>query len=171
MFAIDPHEMNPVLEALHRLCLDRKVTLATAESCTGGLLSGLVTRQSGSSQYFLGGVSSYSNDSKTKLISVPRSLIAEHGAVSAPVAKAMAEGIREALGADFSVSITGVAGPGGGSPEKPVGTVFLAFAQDGSTDVEALALTGDRNAVRKESCLFALSGLIQRITSHQGASA
>src|SRR6185312_6072607 len=101
-------------------------TLTAAESCTGGLLSQRVTSVAGSSDYFLGGAVTYSNELKTKLVGVPAEMIAEHGAVSEPVARAMAEGVRTHLGSDWGVGITGVAGPGGGTPEKPVGTVHIA---------------------------------------------
>jgi nicotinamide-nucleotide amidase len=103
-------------------------TLTVAESCTGGLLAERLTRVAGSSDYFLGGVVTYSNRLKTSLVRVPEALLAEHGAVSEAVARAMAEGVRAALGSDYGAAITGIAGPGGGSEEKPVGTVHLALA-------------------------------------------
>lgn len=102
-------------------------TVATAESCTGGLIAHRITNIPGSSEYFLEGVISYSNEAKAEILGVPRELIDAHGAVSAPVAEAMAEGVRKLAGADIGVSVSGIAGPGGGSPEKPVGTVFIAI--------------------------------------------
>src|SRR6185295_16284796 len=106
-------------------------TLTAAESCTGGLFSQRITSVAGSSDYFLGGAVTYSNELKTQLVGVPADMIAEYGAVSEPVARAMAEGVRTHLGSDWGVGITGVAGPGGGTPEKPVGTVHVAVAGPG----------------------------------------
>lgn len=163
MFALDAKELNSLLGKLHEICLRRKVTLSTAESCTGGLISAILTSKSGSSAYFLGGVCSYSNELKTKLLNVPAELIAEAGAVSDLVAKSMAEGVRTLSGADFAISITGIAGPGGAVPGKPVGTVYCAWAMAGATEVERLQLHGDRDSVRAQTCLIALAGLYSRI--------
>ncbi len=113
MFAIDPTEFNPVLQKLHEHCLTSKTTLATAESCTGGLISSLLTSKSGSSAYFLGGVCSYSNEAKIRILGVAEGLIREHGAVSELVAKEMAEKALLVFESDFAVSVTGIAGPGG----------------------------------------------------------
>lgn len=170
MFAIHHREFDPVLTKLHELLIDRKITLATAESCTGGLLSSLLTEKSGSSRYFLGGVCSYSNEAKHKLLAVPEELILNHGAVSELVAKSMAEGARTSFAADYSVSVTGIAGPGGGTREKPVGTVFVAFSRKSKIEVERLQLSGDRDAIRAQTCLFALANLYQRILSDLGAT-
>ncbi len=165
MFAIDHREMNPVLHQLHALCLARNATIATAESCTGGLISALLTSLPSSSSYFLGGVCSYSNESKSNLIRVPAELIRKHGAVSESVAKSMAEGARAVFDADYSVAVTGIAGPGGGTIDKPVGTVFVSFYAKGVITVEHLSLQGDRDSIRAQTCLFALAGLYQRILS------
>lgn len=169
MFAIDHHEFHPVLKQLHELLILHKLTLSTAESCTGGLISSLLTNMSGSSQYFLGGVCSYSNESKHKLLNVPEDLILKHGAVSEIVAKSMAEGARTSFAAHYSIAVTGIAGPGGGTPDKPVGTVFVAFCLDRKTKVERLQLSGDRDSIRAQICLFALANLYQRILSDLGA--
>ncbi|MBC7532170.1 MAG: CinA family protein [Oligoflexus sp.] len=158
--------MNSITAALHETCLRRKVTLTTAESCTGGLISAILTSTAGSSAYFLGGVCCYSNELKTKLLSVPANLIAETGAVSDLVAKSMAEGARSLSGADFAISVTGIAGPGGGGPDKPVGTVYCAWANAKSVDVERLQLHGDRDSIRAQTCLIALAGLYSRILTH-----
>src|SRR5690606_4723346 len=107
-------------EALHELFIAKKLTVATAESCTGGMIGERLTRTPGSSQYFLGGVVSYSNEAKSTFLGVPPELIQSHGAVSAPVAEAMASGAKERFGSDYAVSVTGIAGPDGGSKEKPV---------------------------------------------------
>jgi nicotinamide-nucleotide amidase len=126
----------------------RNATLAVAESCTGGLLAERITSVSGSSRYFLGGAVVYSNKLKTKFAAVPADLIKKYGAVSAEVAKAMAEGIRERCGATFGVGITGIAGPTGGTPDKPVGLVFHALAGDRGTDMVERNFPGDRKRVR-----------------------
>ncbi|MGC2695160.1 MAG: competence/damage-inducible protein A [Candidatus Angelobacter sp.] len=126
----------------------REATLATAESCTGGLLAERITSVPGSSRYFLGGAVVYDNSLKTALAEVPPLLIAEHGAVSSQVAAALAEGIRAKCQATFGVGITGVAGPGGGSEEKPVGLVFHALADGKSTEVIERKFPGDRDRIR-----------------------
>jgi nicotinamide-nucleotide amidase len=134
----------------------RSATLAVAESCTGGLLSERITSVSGSSRYFLGGAIVYSNELKTGLADVPASMIERHGAVSAEVAKALAEGIRYRCGATFGVGITGVAGPSGGTPEKPVGLVFHALAGNTGTDVLERKFPGDRQRIRRFASQLAL---------------
>lgn len=166
MFDLDAKELNPILSKLHETCLRRKVTLTTAESCTGGLISALLTSKAGSSAYFLGGVCSYSNELKTTLLDVPANVIIEAGAVSDLVAKSMAKGARERTGADYAISVTGIAGPGGGSPGRPVGTVYCAWATAKSVDVERLQLHGDRDSIRAQTCLIALAGLYSRILTH-----
>jgi nicotinamide-nucleotide amidase len=126
----------------------RNATVAAAESCTGGLLAERLTSISGSSRYFLGGAVVYSNELKTSFANVPAELIAEHGAVSREVAIALAEGIRKRCGATFGIGITGVAGPTGGSPEKPVGLVFHALAGERATEVIQRNFPGDRQRIR-----------------------
>jgi nicotinamide-nucleotide amidase len=126
----------------------RGATLAVAESCTGGLLADRITSVSGSSRYFLGGAIVYSNALKTKFADVPASLITEHGAVSREVAAALAEGIRKRCKATFGVGITGVAGPAGGTAEKPVGRVYHALAAENGTQVEERNFPGDRKRIR-----------------------
>jgi nicotinamide-nucleotide amidase len=144
-------------EAVGQLLAERGLTLAAAESCTGGLVSELVTAISGSSRYFQGGVVSYSNASKTALLGVDASLIERHGAVSREVAVAMATGARERLKSDLALSITGIAGPTGGTPEKPVGLVHYAVASaDGVSHREKVFL-GDREQVRIRAAFAALA--------------
>jgi len=126
----------------------RNATLAVAESCTGGLLADRITSVSGSSRYFLGGAIVYSNPLKTKFADVPASLITKHGAVSREVAAALAEGIRKRCKATFGVGITGVAGPAGGTAEKPVGRVYHALAAENGTQVEERNFPGDRKRIR-----------------------
>ena len=126
----------------------RSATLATAESCTGGLLGERITSVSGSSRYFLGGALVYSNELKTEFAGVPQELIVEHGAVSKEVAAAMAQGIRKRCGATLGVAITGIAGPTGGTPEKPVGLVYHALADEDDTKVVERTFFGDRKRIR-----------------------
>jgi len=127
----------------------RNATLAVAESCTGGLLAERITSVGGSSRYFLGGAVVYSNQLKTAFADVPAELIEKHGAVSAEVAKALAEGIRRRSGATLGLSVTGVAGPTGGSDAKPVGLVFHALASDAGTEVVERKFPGDRKRIRR----------------------
>jgi nicotinamide-nucleotide amidase len=126
----------------------RNATLAVAESCTGGLLAQRITSVSGSSRYFVGGAIVYSNELKTSLAGVPADLIEKHGAVSPEVAAALAEGIRQRCGATFGLGVTGVAGPTGGTAQKPVGLVFHALASDGNTEVMERKFPGDRKRIR-----------------------
>jgi len=142
--------------------------IATAESCTGGLIAGACTELAGSSDWFERGVVSYSNEAKTELLGVDAALIAAHGAVSEPVARAMAAGVLARSRADLAVAVTGVAGPGGGSVAKPVGTVWLAWAwrrDDGQPATDALLrrFDGDRAAVRQATVACALQGLHDRV--------
>ena len=139
--------------------------IATAESCTGGLIAAACTELAGSSDWFERGFVSYSNAAKTELLGVDAALIVAHGAVSEPVARAMAAGALAHSAADFSVAVTGVAGPGGGSESKPVGMVWLAWgrrAADGQVLTEALVehFGGDRAAVRQATVVGALQGLL-----------
>jgi nicotinamide-nucleotide amidase len=138
-------------------------TLAVAESCTGGLLAQRITEVPGSSKYFIEGVVAYANDAKTRTLGVEPMLLLEHGAVSGPVAEAMAEGIRRRAGTDFGLSITGIAGPGGGTEEKPVGTVFIALAGDLKTEHRRLKLPGDRQLIRWRASQAALEFLRRRL--------
>ncbi len=141
----------------------RGYTLATAESCTGGLLAGRITEVAGSSEYFLEGVVSYSNEAKVDLLGVPKELIEEHGAVSEQVASAMAAGIRKRAGSTFGVGVTGIAGPGGGSEEKPVGLVYIAIADDEQTTARKFLFPGDRQFIRTLSVNAALDMVRRRI--------
>ena len=135
----------------------RGMTCATAESCTGGGVGAAITGVAGSSAVFLGGVVSYANSVKTGVLGVPERTIAERGAVSEACAAAMAEGVRRLLGADVAVSVTGVAGPGGGSAEKPVGLVWFGLASPGGTQTQRRVFPGDRAAVRAAAVEHALS--------------
>jgi nicotinamide-nucleotide amidase len=141
----------------------RQKTVAVAESCSGGLLAERLTRNSGSSNFFLGGAICYCNALKTSLAGVPTTLIEEHGAVSQPVAQAMAEGIRARTGASLGVGITGIAGPTGGSREKPVGLVFIGLADERGTQVREFRFPGNRERVRLWATQMALEMIRRRI--------
>ena len=145
-------------------CRARNVRIAVAESCTGGLLGARITAIPGASDVFLGGVLAYDNSVKTEMLGVDPSVLAGHGAVSEPVALAMAHGVRARLGSDIGISITGVAGPGGGTPEKPVGTVWIAT--DGTTTrAVGLRLIGDRAEIRQRAAQAALDMLRRQLQS------
>jgi nicotinamide-nucleotide amidase len=141
----------------------RNATLAVAESCTGGLLAERVTSIGGSSRYFLGGAVVYSNQLKTDLAGVPAEMIERHGAVSREVAAALAEGIRYRCESTLGVGITGVAGPGGGTPEKPVGLVFHAVASDTGTEVVQRNFPGDRKRIRRFASTMALDMIRRKL--------
>lgn len=138
-------------------------TLAVAESCTGGLVASRLTSISGSSRSFVGGAVVYSNELKTSLAGVPAELIEQHGAVSRQVASALAEGIRDRCGATFGVGVTGIAGPGGGTEEKPVGLVYLAVTDGKQTDVIERNFTGDRDRIRQFAAQQALDIVRRRL--------
>jgi competence/damage-inducible protein CinA-like protein len=135
---------------------DRGLTVATAESCTGGLLAARLTERPGSSAWVLGGLTAYANSAKEQLAGVPAELLAEHGAVSPEVAAALAEGARARFGADIGVGITGIAGPGGGTADKPVGTVYLCAVGPDGRQAKSLRLPGSRSAVRGRSVVVAM---------------
>ncbi len=143
-------------EVVARLLTLNNATISAAESCTGGLLAQRLTSIAGSSSYFLGGVVCYSNEMKTAWADVPKELIEAKGAVSAEVAVALAEGIRRRVGSTLGVGITGIAGPGGGSEEKPVGTVHIAVASAGETKARAVRFMGDRDMIRTQASQLAL---------------
>jgi len=133
--------------------------LVTAESCTGGLLAAVCTGLAGSSEWFERGFVTYSNAAKTESLGVPAALIEDHGAVSAEVAQAMAEGALTHSAAQVALAITGIAGPAGGSPEKPVGTVWFAWALPGQTHTDHQCFAGDRAAIRQAAVAHALERL------------
>jgi nicotinamide-nucleotide amidase len=142
----------------------RNYTIAVAESCTGGLLAGRLTDVAGSSEYFRAGIVAYANEAKTELLGVPAELIAAHGAVSAEVAEAMAQGVRQRAGTTIGVGVTGIAGPGGGTPEKPVGLVYLGFANEAAVESRRLMFpTSDRYLIRQFSINAALDLVRRRL--------
>ena len=136
-------------------------TLATAESCTGGAIGAMLTAVPGASKVFRGGVISYCNEIKEKLLGVSGEVLSFYGAVSAPVAEAMAKGAREALNADIAVSVTGLAGPDGDEYGNPVGTVFIGYADEKVTISRKFLFTGDREAVRMQSVEAALKLVLE----------
>ena len=160
VFSTDGRTMEEVVGALLR---DKGLTIAAAESCTGGLLMARLTDTPGSSAYVVGGVVSYSNDVKTGALHVPDDLLRAHGAVSEPVAIALAEGVKSLTSAKIALSITGIAGPDGGTPEKPVGTVVIAMVDDaGSAKVRTIRFIGDRAMVRFQATQAALE-MVRRL--------
>jgi len=138
-------------------------TVAVAESCTGGMVAAAITAVPGSSGYFLGGVVSYADEAKRDLLGVDEAVLAAHGAVSAQVARAMAEGARARFGASVAASVTGIAGPDGGSAEKPVGLTYIGVADATGVDVRRIVWTGDRASNRQESAAAVLEALLARI--------
>lgn len=161
-----PDKLTGKAGELLEMCLLHGVTLATAESCTGGLVAAALTAIPGSSRVVERGFVTYSNQAKHGMLGVPEALIENHGAVSAEVARAMAEGALINSNADISLSITGIAGPDGGTPAKPVGTVHIAAAQRGAITLHrAFHFEGDRDSVREQSVLAAMELAIERICS------
>ena len=146
-------------EAVAALLVGRQCTIALAESCTGGLAASLLTNVPGVSQVLVEAVVTYGNDSKVRRLGVDEALIRDHGAVSPEVAQAMAEGIRSTSGAELGVGITGVAGPAGGTPDKPVGLVYVALADGGETIVQELRLGGNRRQIRERAATAALNAV------------
>ena len=149
-------------ERLQGICVGRRFTVATAESCTGGLVAASITSVPGSSGYFLGGVVTYADEAKAALLGVPSEVLSAHGAVSAQVARAMATGARERLGATLAVAITGVAGPDGGSDAKPVGLTYVGLASAVDADVRRFQFGGDREGNRIAAAAAALEWLIEQ---------
>lgn len=157
---------DPLVELAERLqagCLARGLTVSCAESCTGGLVMHLLTEVPGSSAYLRGGVVAYADDVKRKQLGVPAAVLAAHGAVSAQVAVAMAAGIRERLGTDLGVAVTGVAGPDGGSRAKPVGLVYVAVVGLAPATVRRFVWPGDRSSNKRDSARAAIEMLLERV--------
>jgi PncC family amidohydrolase len=148
-------------ERLQSLCIDRGTTAATAESCTGGLIAEAITSVPGSSAYFAGGIVAYADAVKVGQLGVSDAMLAAHGAVSAQVAMAMASGARERLGSTLAISVTGVAGPAGGTDAKPVGLTYVGLAWAGGSDVRKYVFDGDRAANRASAAKAALDWLIE----------
>jgi len=160
--------LRDLAERLQGICLGRSLTVAVAESCTGGLVAAALTEVPGSSGYFVGGVVSYADAAKATLLGVPEASLAAHGAVSAQVARAMAVGARARLGTAIGASVTGIAGPDGGSPEKPVGLTYIGVSDERGTDVRRFTWAGDRAVNRHESARAVLELLIERAEAAGG---
>jgi len=163
-------ESGDIAEALNAALSLTGMTVATAESCTGGLIAKRITDRPGSSEVFLGGVIAYADAVKVAELGVSVDDLRAHGAVSEPVARQMAIGVRERFGASAGVGVTGVAGPGGGSPEKPVGTVWIAIALGDSVDARLISLRGDRTAVRELAAQAVLAWLYRRVSGRESGA-
>ncbi|RII28499.1 MAG: competence/damage-inducible protein A [Geobacter sp.] len=162
VFAEDGATMDSVVAGLFR---EKGITLSLAESCTGGLVAKRITDQPGSSAYFLEGVVTYTNAAKTRYLGVPPQLLAEKGAVSGEVAMAMAKGMRRVSGSDVALAVTGIAGPDGGTPEKPIGTVYIALANRAGCHAKRYAFYGDREEIRTITALTAMDWLRRQLLS------
>jgi nicotinamide-nucleotide amidase len=152
-----------MLDQLIQIFRQRKLTLSFAESCSGGKLSVLLTEQAGISDIFLGSVVSYSNDTKVNLLGVRRDTLLSEGAVSEKIARQMAQGVRRQIHSDCSVAITGIAGPSGGSPEKPVGTVWFAASGPNFEVAEKKLFKGSRVEIQNQAAEFAIEFLLQSV--------
>ena len=164
---------DPLVELARRLqetCLAQGLTVAVAESCTGGLVAAALTETAGSSGFFVGGVVSYADAAKRDLLGVDLDVLTAHGAVSAQVARAMAEGARDRFHASLAGSVTGIAGPDGGSAEKPVGLTYVGVADDQGVDVRRVVWSGDRAENRRDSGIALLELVLER-AARPGAGA
>ena len=160
-----PSEITDLTINLIEKCRAENTKIATAESCTGGLIAACLTSVSGSSDVFDRGFNTYSNEAKNEMLGVPMDLINAHGAVSEPVAKAMCEGALNNAPVQLTVAVTGIAGPGGGSPDKPVGTVQIASACSGNDTInERFLFPGDRDAVRIKTVKAAIEMMLKQMS-------
>ena len=162
-------ELADLAVRLGAQCGARGLRVATVESCTGGLVSHLITEVPGSSAYFVGGFVTYCDAMKREAVGVPAEVLAAHGAVSAQVAMAMATGGRDRTGADLAVSVTGIAGPDGGSPSKPVGLTYVAVADGAGVEVRRYVWDGDRAENKRRSAAAALELLLERVEASGAA--
>lgn len=159
-----PHHSPPENRLISYL-IDSGKTIATAESCSGGLIAHRLTNVPGASTPFIGGIVAYSNQVKINLLTVPPSTLDIHGAVSEETARAMAEGARQTLGTDLAIAVTGIAGPGGGTAEKPVGLVYMAVASAGDTRAAKCQFQGDRESIKMQTADAALNLVWERLNS------
>lgn len=157
----DKAHSGHIAEAVHRFLTDRKLTLSLAESCTGGQLAAHLTCLPGASKYFLGSVVAYSNEMKTRLLQVPEELIQKHGSVSGEVVEAMCKGILQLTHSDLAIAVTGIAGPDGGTPQKPVGTIWAAIGGRGAVPhVWTFLAHGSRETIIEEAVNVILAKLL-----------
>lgn len=154
------------VEEIFSILEKKKELVSSAESCTGGLLATVLTDVPGSSNFYEGGVTAYSNYAKQRLLGIDGTLLSTVGAVSQEVAVAMAQSVRAKLNTRYGIAITGIAGPGGGTKEKPVGTVWWAISDKGRTTSECLGLKGDRNSIRKQTVEIVLKKLLNIVKSN-----
>jgi len=157
---MDTHLISRAVSELGECLRVEDNLLATAESCTGGLLASTLTDTPGSSEWFAGSVIAYSNEVKSRLLGVKPEIIETNGAVSRRVVLAMAEGVLKAVGANVSVAISGIAGPGGGTQDKPVGTIWMAWAWPSGSRAKLYQFTGTREAIKEQSVMAAINGLL-----------
>lgn len=158
-------DLTLLAQRLGQLCQQLNVEVTTAESCTGGGIASAITAVSGSSAYFTAGYVTYSNAAKTRLLGVPDAILEAHGAVSEEVVKAMVQGACRESGAALAVAVSGVAGPDGGSAEKPVGTVWLAWGSNEQQQARCFHFPGDRQSVREQAVREALAGLVVQLSA------
>lgn len=158
--------MQGIVSKIHLTLIKKGKTVAVAESCTGGLLSNLLTRISGSSKYFILGIVAYSNKTKENILKIPSQLIAKKGAVSREAAKIMAQAVRKLAKTDFGIGITGIAGPSGATAKKPVGTVFIAIDSKNKKICQRFLFKGNRDTIRKKAALKAVALLKLLVTSY-----
>lgn len=152
--------INNIVPSIGRILVEKGWTMSTAESCTGGLVAATLTDFSGSSAWFSGAIVAYSNEIKMAHLNVPETAILEHGAVSEPTVRAMAEGICKAMETEVGISLSGIAGPTGGTPDKPVGTVWMGWHVNGKTYAEKFVFSGDRMDVKQKSLEKVLERLL-----------
>jgi PncC family amidohydrolase len=160
---------KPLEVTVGELLLQHRLWLAAAESCTGGLISHLITNVAGSSNYYLGGVTAYANEAKVRLLGVSQATLDQHGAVSEETVLEMARGIRKAIQADIGVSVSGIAGPTGGTPDKPVGTVWIGLSSATHEYARHFIWTGDRLAVKEQSAKAALKMVVEHLQYDYGS--
>lgn len=151
--------IESTVPSIGKILVDKGWTMSTAESCTGGLVAATLTDFSGSSAWFAGAVVAYSNEVKMAQLHIPEQAIIDHGAVSEPVVRAMAEGVCKTLNVDVGISLSGIAGPTGGTPDKPVGTVWMGWHINGNTYAEKFVFDGDRMSVKQQSLQTVLEKL------------
>ncbi|WP_045218839.1 CinA family protein [Desulfonatronum thioautotrophicum] len=159
-------ETTECISALGTALSDRMALLATAESCTGGLIAHEATNVPGSSRWFAGGVVAYSNRIKQDVLEVPENVLSAHGAVSRETVLAMVQGVRKLLGTQAALAVSGIAGPDGGTPEKPVGTVWIAWALDETLHSDLYRFSGTRLEIKQQAAATALEGMVALLQHH-----